>query len=68
MQGDARAGLILSGIVVAFSLMVVGIFAALMLSDSWLLYDPPIHNLPVYPDIPVPDNFLKEFWLGGMRI
>lgn len=65
MEGQARAGLILSGIVVAFILLILGAFAALLLSHSWWLYDPPIHHLPVYPDILVPDNLLKGVWPGG---
>ena len=69
MDGQAKAGVILSGIVVGVSVLIWGIFLALMVAGSgWTVYDPPVQNLPVYPDILVPDNLLKGLWMGGMRI
>ncbi len=68
LRGEARAGLILSGIVVGLNLLVICLVLGLGLLGSSVTMEPPVQNLPVYPDFTVPDNFLKGLWQGGTGI
>ena len=68
LRGEARAGLILSGIVVGLNLLVICLVLGLGLLGSSVTMEPPVQNLPVYPDFTVPDNFLKGLWQGGAGI
>jgi len=66
-EGQAKAGLILSSIAMALSLLVLASFLALILADGGL-GSGPIRQLPAHPDVPdfpLPDNLLQGFWRGG---